>query len=109
MPIAPTAGCISLAWVPFLILIVILIVIRMNRLFDHEKLQVYQQSVAFVAWLEPLLQKIPKRIASHLCLTPPGACLLIIGPFGPMSPFSLFYLPSRQKASAKLRCAPTHP
>jgi len=35
----------------------------MNRLFDHEKLEVYQQSVAFVAWLEPLLQKIPKTIA----------------------------------------------
>jgi hypothetical protein len=33
----------------------------MDRLFDHEKLEVYQQSVAFVAWLEPLLQKIPKN------------------------------------------------
>jgi hypothetical protein len=26
----------------------------MNRLFDHEKLEVYQESLAFVAWLEPL-------------------------------------------------------
>jgi len=32
----------------------------MNRLFDHEKLDVYQESLAFVAWLEPLLQKLPK-------------------------------------------------
>ena len=35
---------------------------RMNRLFDHEKLEVYQESLAFVAWLEPLLQKLPKSI-----------------------------------------------
>jgi four helix bundle protein len=35
----------------------------MNRLFDHEKLDVYQESLAFVAWLEPILQKLPKTIA----------------------------------------------
>jgi len=35
----------------------------MNRLFDHEKLEVYQQSVAFVAWLKPLMQKLPKAMA----------------------------------------------
>jgi len=35
----------------------------MNRLFDHEKLEVYQESLAFVAWLEPLLQKLPKSVA----------------------------------------------
>jgi four helix bundle protein len=35
----------------------------MNRYFDHEKLEVYQESLAFVAWLEPLLQKLPKAIA----------------------------------------------
>jgi four helix bundle protein len=35
----------------------------MNRCFDHEKLQVYQESLAFVAWLEPLMQKLPKAIA----------------------------------------------
>jgi four helix bundle protein len=35
----------------------------MNRCFDHEKLEVYQASLAFVAWLEPLLQKLPKGIA----------------------------------------------
>jgi four helix bundle protein len=37
----------------------------MNRPFDHEKLEVYQESLAFVAWLEPLLQKLPKSIAVH--------------------------------------------
>jgi four helix bundle protein len=35
----------------------------MNRCFDHEKLQVYQESLAFVAWLEPMLQKLPKTIS----------------------------------------------
>ena len=35
----------------------------MNRLFDHEKLEVYQESLAFVAWLEPPLQKLPKSVA----------------------------------------------
>src|SRR6202451_1108165 len=35
----------------------------MNPLFDHEKLEVYRESVAFVSWLEPIMQKIPKTIA----------------------------------------------
>jgi len=35
----------------------------MNHYFDHEKLQVYQESLAFVVWLEPILQKLPKTIA----------------------------------------------
>jgi four helix bundle protein len=35
----------------------------MNPIFDHEKLQVYQESLAFVAWLEPIIQKLPKSIA----------------------------------------------
>jgi hypothetical protein len=37
----------------------------MNRLFDHEKLEVYQHSLAFVAWLEPILQALPKTMAVH--------------------------------------------
>src|SRR5271170_6775002 len=36
---------------------------RMKRCFDLEKLEVYQESLAFVSWLEPLLQKLPKSIA----------------------------------------------
>jgi four helix bundle protein len=35
----------------------------MNRCFDHEKLEVYQESLAFVAWLEPLMEKLPKSIS----------------------------------------------
>ncbi len=35
----------------------------MNPLFDHEKLEIYQESLAFIAWLEPLMQKLPKTIA----------------------------------------------
>jgi hypothetical protein len=38
----------------------------MNRLFDHEKLEVYQESLVprgGIAWLEPLLQKLPKAVA----------------------------------------------
>jgi len=31
--------------------------------FDHEKLEVYQESLAFVAWLEPLMKDLPKTIA----------------------------------------------
>jgi four helix bundle protein len=31
--------------------------------FDHEKLKVYQESLAFVTWLEPMMQKLPKTIS----------------------------------------------
>lgn len=33
--------------------------------FDHEKLNVYQSSVAFVAWTTELLESIPKNVAAH--------------------------------------------
>jgi four helix bundle protein len=32
----------------------------MHGHFDHEKLEVYRVSLAFIRWLEPLLQKFPK-------------------------------------------------
>jgi four helix bundle protein len=35
----------------------------MNSCFDHQKLEVYQASLAFVAWLEYLMQKLSKSIA----------------------------------------------
>jgi four helix bundle protein len=35
----------------------------MNPYFDHEKPQVCQESLAFVAWLEPKMQKLAKTIA----------------------------------------------
>jgi four helix bundle protein len=30
---------------------------------DHEKLEVYQASLALIAWLEPLLRRLPKGLA----------------------------------------------
>jgi four helix bundle protein len=35
----------------------------MNRLFDHEKLEVYQETLQFIVWLESMLQKLPKSMA----------------------------------------------
>ena len=28
----------------------------MTRIFDHEKLQVYQESLTFISWLEPMVE-----------------------------------------------------
>jgi four helix bundle protein len=33
--------------------------------FDHEKLQVYQGSLAFISWLEALLQNVPKSFSAR--------------------------------------------
>ncbi len=35
------------------------------RQFDHEKLNVYQLSIKFVAWVGELLESVPKSIAAH--------------------------------------------
>jgi four helix bundle protein len=35
----------------------------MKTYFDHEKLNVYQAAIRFVAWCEPLLQDLPKRLS----------------------------------------------
>ena len=35
----------------------------MPPLFDHEKLEVYQESLAFLRWLEPVLSGLPKSLA----------------------------------------------
>ncbi len=37
----------------------------MTPLFDHEKLEVYQESLAFLVWLEPLLQKLPPSLSAR--------------------------------------------
>ena len=34
-----------------------------RRPLDHEKLQVYQRSLAFIAWAEPLLERLPKALS----------------------------------------------
>jgi len=33
----------------------------MNRRLDHEKLEVYQASLVFIAWLEPIRQILPGK------------------------------------------------
>jgi four helix bundle protein len=35
----------------------------MQRLFDHEKREVYRARLAFLVWLKPVLQKLPKSLA----------------------------------------------
>lgn len=37
----------------------------MSTTFDHEKLNVYQEAIRFVAWAEGLLDKLPKTLAVH--------------------------------------------
>ena len=34
-----------------------------RRTLDHERLQVYQRSLAFIAWAEPLLDRLPKALS----------------------------------------------
>jgi four helix bundle protein len=33
--------------------------------FDHEKLQVYQKAIEFVAWASSILEEVPKSISAH--------------------------------------------
>ena len=35
----------------------------MNPMFDHERLEVYQECLRFIAWHEPILEKLPKSIS----------------------------------------------
>lgn len=35
----------------------------MPPLFDHDKLEVYQQSLAFIRWATPLLDKFPAKLS----------------------------------------------
>ena len=37
----------------------------MKAAFDHEKLDVYQESIRFVSWVDELLGEIPKRLAVY--------------------------------------------
>jgi len=37
----------------------------MKPLFDHEKLRVYQAAITFVAWAEPILDRVPKSAAAR--------------------------------------------
>ena len=35
----------------------------MSHRLDHEKLEVYQASLSFITWLEPILREVPKSLA----------------------------------------------
>lgn len=35
----------------------------MRRILDHEKLEVYRAALAFLDWLEPVLQKFPRSLS----------------------------------------------
>jgi four helix bundle protein len=37
----------------------------MEAQFDHEKLRVYQEALRFVAWVDPILEKLPPKIAAR--------------------------------------------
>ncbi|MFH0878956.1 MAG: four helix bundle protein, partial [Lentisphaerota bacterium] len=37
----------------------------MRKVFDPEKLDVYQDSILFVCWVDELLREIPKTLAVH--------------------------------------------
>lgn len=37
----------------------------MRRSFDHEKLKVYNEAVAFVAWVGPLVDELPAKLAAR--------------------------------------------
>ena len=37
----------------------------MSTTFDHEKLNVYQEAIRFVAWADALLDTLPKNLAVH--------------------------------------------
>jgi hypothetical protein len=38
----------------------------MKPSFDHEKLHAYQESLAFIRWLNPILERILHELASML-------------------------------------------
>jgi four helix bundle protein len=37
----------------------------MQAQFDHEKLRVYQESLRFVAWVDPVLEGLPGRLSAR--------------------------------------------
>jgi four helix bundle protein len=37
----------------------------MSTVFDHEKLNVYQEAIGFVAWADGILESLPKTLAVH--------------------------------------------
>lgn len=37
----------------------------MRRSFDHEKLKVYNEAVAFVAWVGPVIDELPAKLSAR--------------------------------------------
>ena len=37
----------------------------MSPVFDHEKLRAYQEALQFIAWVEPVLEALPSRLAAR--------------------------------------------
>jgi hypothetical protein len=37
----------------------------MNTSFDHEKLDVYQEAIRFVPWVDELLESFPRHLTVH--------------------------------------------
>ncbi len=36
----------------------------MHAVFDHEKLKVYRDALRFVGWVDPILERLPSKIAA---------------------------------------------
>ena len=37
----------------------------MTKIFDHEKLNVYQTSIKFIVWLQKIMEGVPKKYAVY--------------------------------------------
>jgi len=37
----------------------------MSAQFDHEKLRAYQEAIRFVAWADPVIEKLPAKLAAR--------------------------------------------
>jgi four helix bundle protein len=36
-----------------------------DALFDHEKLRAYQEAVRFVAWVDPIIERLPRGLPAR--------------------------------------------
>ena len=76
----------------------------MNHRFGHENLEVSQGSLAFIAWLEPILQKLPKSLS----VTDHKTCSdYRLHEGSPESDYDYDY--DYEKTRKNLRCAPQPP
>ncbi len=69
--IVTVTGCCLFCF-PYLLLAIML---PMKASFDHEKLDVYQESIRFVSWIDELLEKVPKSLAVHNQLDRASTCV----------------------------------